>query len=77
MAVLAAATDRCRRFGILRRSDLVGGSPPYGGISYDEAAAVFELLEDFRGPSQASDASYSKVESFIEGRPECVHALDA
>jgi hypothetical protein len=55
----------------------VGGSPPYGGVSYDEAAAVFELLEDFRGPSQASDASYSKVESFIEDRPECLHALDA
>ena len=32
----------------------VGGSPPYGDISYEEAGAVYDLLQEFRGvaPSQ-------------------------
>jgi hypothetical protein len=44
----------------------VGGSPPYGGVSYDEAAAVYELIEDYTGPGAAHPASYAKVESRLE-----------
>lgn len=55
----------------------VGGSPPYGGVSYDEAAAVYELIEDYRGPGEASEASYAKVEAFIGDRPERLRALQA
>src|SRR6185436_7424701 len=31
----------------------VGGSPPYGGVSYEEAKAIFELVENYRGPGTA------------------------
>lgn len=55
----------------------VGGSPPYGGVSYDEAAAVYELLEDYRGPGQASDASYEKVAGFIQDQPDRLNTLEA
>jgi hypothetical protein len=44
----------------------VGGSPPYGGVSYEEAAAVYELLEEYRGPGAASDEAYEAVDPFIE-----------
>lgn len=44
----------------------VGGSPPWGGVSYDEAAAVYRLLEDYHGPGMASDASYATVLTLLE-----------
>jgi hypothetical protein len=43
----------------------VGGSPPYGGVSYEEAAAVYELLEAYRGPGAASPAAYDRVKPFV------------
>jgi hypothetical protein len=54
----------------------VGGSPPYGGVSYEEAAAVYELLESYHGPGSADEAAYGKVASFIKGVPERVVALE-
>lgn len=44
----------------------VGGSPPYGGVSYEEAAAVYELLEDYTGEGAAADESYAAVLAFLE-----------
>jgi hypothetical protein len=44
----------------------VGGSPPYGGVSYEEAAAVYELLEDYTSAGAAADGSYSAVLAFLE-----------
>jgi hypothetical protein len=38
----------------------VGGSPPWG-VSYDEAAAVYELIEDYQGIDTASSESYTAV----------------
>lgn len=55
----------------------VGGSPPYGGVDYDEAAAVYELLEDFRGVRRASESLYAKVEKFIINKPVEMKALEA
>jgi hypothetical protein len=51
----------------------VGGSPPWGGVSYEEAAAVYELLESYSGPGQASDAAYAAVLAFLE--PKSAPAL--
>lgn len=54
----------------------VGGSPPYGGISFEEAAAVFELLESFRGKGAASAAHYAAVRKLIRGHPERERVMD-
>lgn len=54
----------------------VGGSPPYGSVSYDEAAAVYELLEDYRGPGAASADAYARVRAFIAGNRSREMALD-
>jgi hypothetical protein len=54
-------------------SDLVWsvfGSPPYGGISYEEAGAVYDLIEDFRGSGMASGARYDAVRSVLREHPE-------
>ena len=42
----------------------VGGSPPYGGVSYDEASEVYNLLEKFMGPGKAPKAAYDSVLKF-------------
>src|SRR5687768_5529413 len=55
----------------------VGGSPPYGGVGYDEASAVYELLEAYRGPGMAPDSHYDRVSGFLAGRPDAVLALEA
>ncbi|MGW8369710.1 MAG: hypothetical protein ACWGPN_13675 [Gammaproteobacteria bacterium] len=55
----------------------VGGSPPYGDVPYDEAAAVYELVEDYRGPGMASPACYQAVESFCADDEERANALEA
>lgn len=39
----------------------VDGSPAWGGVSDDEAAAVCELIQDYQGPGTASDESYAAV----------------
>ena len=54
----------------------VGGSPPYGGISYEEAAAVYELIEDFRGSGEASEESYDEVRAHLRDNPEREQVLD-
>ena len=55
----------------------VGGSPPYGGVSYEEAKAVYDLLEDYRGAGEASPASYAAVKMFAKGHQERLDALEA
>jgi len=55
----------------------IGGSPPYGGISYEEAEAVYALLNQFTGPGRASEAAYAAVEKFLTGRAEASRALEA
>jgi hypothetical protein len=55
----------------------VGGSPPWGGIGYDEAGAVYNLLEQYMGPSTASDSAYDAVAAYLAGRPDDVLALEA
>lgn len=54
----------------------VGGSPPSGGVSYDEGAAVYELLEAYRGPGMASSSSYDAVAAHLGGDPAAVLALE-
>lgn len=54
----------------------VGGSPPWGGVSYDEAAAVYELLEDYAGPGRASEASYAAVRDFLHEGSAATTALE-
>lgn len=48
----------------------VGGSPPYGGVSYEEAGAVYELIEDYRGKGEASPERFDAVRQFINGHTE-------
>lgn len=55
----------------------VGGSPPYGGVSYEEAKAVYDLLEDYRGPGEASPKSYDAVRRYVKGQQDRLDALDA
>src|SRR5712692_1050262 len=45
----------------------VGGSPPYGGVSWEEAGAVYEMLESYQGAGRADPEKYSAVESFAGG----------
>jgi hypothetical protein len=47
----------------------VGGSPPYGGVSYDEASAVYHLVEDYRGSGMASQRLYDAVRELIQHDP--------
>ena len=54
----------------------VGGSPPYGGVSYEEAAAVYYLLEDYRGPGMAGEKLYEDVRGFIRRDPYRQAVLD-
>jgi hypothetical protein len=54
----------------------VGGSPPYGGISYEEAEAVFNLIENFRGGGMASDTHYETVRKFIKKHSDRSQVLD-
>jgi hypothetical protein len=55
----------------------VGGSPAYGGVSYDEASAVYHLIEDYRGPGMASPTLYTRVEQYAKGDSERLDALKA
>ena len=55
----------------------VGGSPPYGGVAFDEAKAVYLLVEQFTGPGRASEAAYAAVERFLTERAEASRALEA
>lgn len=54
----------------------VGGSPPYGGVSYDEAGAVYELIEDYRGPGAASKSSFDNVLAYLDPASEAATALE-
>jgi hypothetical protein len=47
----------------------VGGSPPYGNVGYQEAEAVYNLLEEFRGPGTASAKAYEAVNKFVADDP--------
>jgi tetratricopeptide (TPR) repeat protein/CHAT domain-containing protein len=54
----------------------VGGSPPYGNVSYNEASAVYDLLEEYRGPGTAPAAAYEAVQKYIGGNTERMQALE-
>jgi hypothetical protein len=54
----------------------VGGSPPYGGVSYEEAEAVYNLLEQFMGPGRAPEGAYEAIRRFIRDKPERLDALE-
>ncbi len=54
----------------------VGGSPPYGGVSYDEASEVYNLLEKFTGPGRAPKAAYEAVMNFVRERTYARDALE-
>lgn len=54
----------------------VGGSPPYGGVSYEEAAAIYELIEEYSSPGAASVDAYERVEPFVSGKPSLELAIE-
>ena len=54
----------------------VGGSPPYGGVSYDEASAVYDFLEQYRGPGMAPQSAYDAVLRLAGDKPDAVDVLD-
>jgi hypothetical protein len=68
-----AGSDDPDAFGQLVWS--VGGSPPYGGVSYEEASAVYQLLEEYQGPGMASAGAYTKVASLLKD-PKARKALE-
>jgi len=51
----------------------VGGSPPYGGVSYDEATAVYNFLD---GPDRASPAKYEALKKIIASNPDRLSVLE-
>lgn len=65
------ATDDEQAFSDLIWS--VGGSPPYGGVSYEEGAAVYDFLD---GPDKASATKYQKLKSFIQNQPDRLTTLE-
>jgi len=54
----------------------VGGSPPYGNISYKEAEAVYNLLEQYLGPGMAPEEAYEAVRQHITDNPERLDTLE-
>src|SRR4051794_41931081 len=54
----------------------IGGSPPYGGVSYEEAELVYHMLKEYQGPGEASQAQYDSISERLGGRPEAVTALE-
>jgi len=54
----------------------VGGSPPYGGISYEEAGSVYELIENFRGKGVATPQHYQAVRKHLKDHPDRMRMLD-
>jgi hypothetical protein len=56
----------------------VGGSPPSGGISYDEAGAVYELVEQYygHGLKTAPKSAYDKVRKFLKSDRKKLNTLD-
>ena len=54
----------------------VGGSPPYGGISYEEAEAVYKLVENFRGKGVATPAHYEAVRKVLKGQAARQRMID-
>jgi tetratricopeptide (TPR) repeat protein len=53
----------------------VGGSPPYGGISYEEAGAVYDLLESHLGPGSMNQSFYRKVERMLANQNDRLDVL--
>jgi hypothetical protein len=54
----------------------VGGSPPYGGVSWKEAEAVYKLVESYRGRGTADRSYYAAVRNLIKGNRERERMLD-
>jgi len=48
----------------------VGGSPPWGGVSYEEAEAIYRLLEEYLGPGTAKARFYNVVRARLKNLPE-------
>jgi tetratricopeptide (TPR) repeat protein len=53
----------------------VGGSPPYGGISYEEAGAVYDMLESFLGAGLMDQNLYKKVEQMVANQNDRLDVL--
>jgi hypothetical protein len=47
----------------------VGGSPPYGGVSCEEAEAVYNLVEESRGPGIVSEERYGAMRGMVGANP--------
>ena len=54
----------------------VARSPPDGGIAPDEAGAVRELVEAYRGAGRAPEACYDAVRPFLRRQPERLRMLE-
>lgn len=54
----------------------VGGSPPYGGISYDEASAIYDVIQGYLGPGQVPAAAYASAEQYLGAAPQRKQVLD-
>jgi hypothetical protein len=48
----------------------VGGSPPWGGVSYEEAEAIYHLLEDYLGPGTAKTRFYNAARARLKNSPD-------
>lgn len=54
----------------------VGGSPPWGSISYEEASAIYQLLEDYLGPGTVKSKYYNKARTLLRNAPERLIVLE-
>jgi hypothetical protein len=54
----------------------VDGSPPWGGVSAEEADAVAALLNEYMGPGVAPEEAYDAVRAFLAGRPDDILVLE-
>jgi hypothetical protein len=54
----------------------VGGSPPWGGISHEEAGAIYHLAEDFRGKGMSSPGLYAAARKLLAAHPDRKRMLD-
>jgi hypothetical protein len=55
----------------------VGGSPPYGGVKHDEAQAIYNLVENFRGKGMATSAHYDAAYKAVAPYPDRKRVLEA
>lgn len=54
----------------------VGGSPPYGGVSYEEAETIYNLVEQIMGPGMASKAAYKSAKKAAGKRADARDSIE-